>query len=627
MNEAQLTESAQRTRDEILDRLMEGRLDMALTCYVEASGKTYSEAESILERLAQILERPGLDADEEAFLAEFRGSLDPHGQRHEVEPRQPQAHQRDPASPLDISRQEAGLSPDEPEPSTLRIADLPEYLQQWLDPEISLHEPARFFPVGFARPRSAILILLALVFVFWLIFGLSAEPWEQLAIGIGIGLPLFLYAIRLIKPYWRGTRARSSIRRGTWRQGLFLLAEDLLYYDGCCVIHVPRKHASHLRTPELTEKHNRDRYTGSHRNRVLRQDAGPKLDPAVVYCDRNSGAQAIAIAVNSTAWWKHLDSAWDTWKQTGDAPPPLTVGAVVAIVRRWLPVLAYLHGLYGLVLLVAALLAMKFQDHYGYNPLFILGLGALSSALLLFLSVRAAPFAHRMWKAVPRKLVSNRGGGYVGLLCLLTFVGSIAVVMKASAWNYSGSAERLPDVRIADIGSYIGKNVMLGLPDGEILRAAGYGTYQSYEYQSASKRRERGAMHYVARLVSGSDPSVCLYLGATEINGIAWPSVAARHLQTAPYYREPSPYGNSDPDSYRKAIMDLDGPEPSCRPTVVEAVADPDAPAARDLQSFWLILILFNLLPLLMLLVWAWFTFERDWTWDSPTDSSGGPGQ
>jgi len=75
LDEKPLTPEAQRARDEILDYLLQGRQVDALREYLHASGKQFSEARSVVDRLSQILDKPGLDDAEQAFLAEFRASL------------------------------------------------------------------------------------------------------------------------------------------------------------------------------------------------------------------------------------------------------------------------------------------------------------------------------------------------------------------------------------------------------------------------------------------------------------------------------------------------------------------------------------------------------------------------
>ncbi|WPL12147.1 MULTISPECIES: DUF3592 domain-containing protein [Thiorhodovibrio] len=77
MEDHQLSPQARQARDEILDLLLQGQKIHAIQRYVQASGKGLAEAKTVIDRLSQVLEKPGLDEAEQAFLAGFRASL--HG--------------------------------------------------------------------------------------------------------------------------------------------------------------------------------------------------------------------------------------------------------------------------------------------------------------------------------------------------------------------------------------------------------------------------------------------------------------------------------------------------------------------------------------------------------------------
>jgi hypothetical protein len=79
LEDQHLSPQAQQSRDEIIDLLLEGHQEKAILRYVEASGKGFPEAKSIIERLNQVLQKPGLDAAEQAFLAGFRTTLNRRG--------------------------------------------------------------------------------------------------------------------------------------------------------------------------------------------------------------------------------------------------------------------------------------------------------------------------------------------------------------------------------------------------------------------------------------------------------------------------------------------------------------------------------------------------------------------
>ncbi|MEZ5659635.1 MAG: hypothetical protein R3E83_14210 [Burkholderiaceae bacterium] len=71
-----MTPQARQARDEILEHLIDGRYVTAVRVYRASSGKPLAESRSVIDRLRQILDKPGSDAADEAFLAEFRASLD-----------------------------------------------------------------------------------------------------------------------------------------------------------------------------------------------------------------------------------------------------------------------------------------------------------------------------------------------------------------------------------------------------------------------------------------------------------------------------------------------------------------------------------------------------------------------
>jgi hypothetical protein len=77
MEDHQLSPQARQARDEILDLLLQEQKIHAIQRYVQASGKSLAEAKTVIDRLSQVLEKPGLDAAEKAFLAGFRVTL--HG--------------------------------------------------------------------------------------------------------------------------------------------------------------------------------------------------------------------------------------------------------------------------------------------------------------------------------------------------------------------------------------------------------------------------------------------------------------------------------------------------------------------------------------------------------------------
>lgn len=75
MENNRLSPEAQQARDEILDLLVQGQKVLAIRRYMRASGKGISEAKTVIDRLSQVLEKPGLDAAERSFLAGFRATL------------------------------------------------------------------------------------------------------------------------------------------------------------------------------------------------------------------------------------------------------------------------------------------------------------------------------------------------------------------------------------------------------------------------------------------------------------------------------------------------------------------------------------------------------------------------
>jgi len=70
-----LSPQAQQARDEIVDLILQGQQVRAIRRYIQASGKGISEAKTVIDRLSELLEKPGLDAAEKAFLAGFRATL------------------------------------------------------------------------------------------------------------------------------------------------------------------------------------------------------------------------------------------------------------------------------------------------------------------------------------------------------------------------------------------------------------------------------------------------------------------------------------------------------------------------------------------------------------------------
>lgn len=76
MDDHQLSPQARQARDVILDWLMQGQQARAIERHIQASGKDLAEAKTVIDRLTQLLEKPGLDAAEKVFLAGFRATLD-----------------------------------------------------------------------------------------------------------------------------------------------------------------------------------------------------------------------------------------------------------------------------------------------------------------------------------------------------------------------------------------------------------------------------------------------------------------------------------------------------------------------------------------------------------------------
>ena len=76
MQAHQASAHARQARDDIVDLLLDGQQAKAIVRYVEASGVAPPEAGRVIARLGEVLAKPGLDADEQAFLADFRATLD-----------------------------------------------------------------------------------------------------------------------------------------------------------------------------------------------------------------------------------------------------------------------------------------------------------------------------------------------------------------------------------------------------------------------------------------------------------------------------------------------------------------------------------------------------------------------
>ena len=486
---------------------------------------------------------------------------------------------------------------------------LPDTLRRWCNPDVPLAEPSRYFPGGFARPWWA--PPCALLAVFWNLaiirqYLLEAGNVAMFAATFALlGLPLLIFAVLGLRRWWPATRARGRHRKGRWRDGVFLLDEGLLVVSGASATFVPRQRVRALRSHADAQALNRkEKREGQHRVR-----------PGIFFEDSDGAHAFVRIDEPREIWWSLLAARWSTWKQDGSAPDalpaPVTAGAAL---RDWLPNLAYLQGLYLLVTVLGLglfhLLASLLGADAGFMLSFVLGLALMFGFIgLAFVLLKGLK---RRWPELPVSLAYEHGGGYAVLLGFCAF-GSLVVIGGQSAlWWQTAFAARLTDVRVADAPAYRGQNVLLGLSDA-VIEARRYGAYQPLIHSADHRRSERGNYLYVTRLTSTDASAPCLYLGAAG-SKVHRRSEAQRLLVPATFYREPLRLASpADADDWARAVDDLEGDGPRCTLMIVEGIDNPDALAAEEWRGIWRYLLLFQVLPLVMLLAWAFFKREQRW--------------
>ncbi|MBK5967493.1 hypothetical protein CCR91_01535 [Thiorhodovibrio winogradskyi] len=439
----------------------------------------------------------------------------------------------------------------------------------------------------------------------------KASPAYTAAMLVMLSLPLLVGSLIALRRWLPATRARWLREKGRWRDGVYLLEDRLLYVRGETATIIKRSRLRALRTKQDADRFNKDgKREGKHR-----------LLPAIGYQDDRGKQAYLAIDENRDIWWSSIAERWDDWRRTGKPPSAVEPQTTRAAIKQWLPNIIYLQLLYLTVVLAGVILFIFLADWIDPDTAFIVNGGVALIMMLGFIGI-----AFKLHKPLRRwfpklNLSYEHGGGYGVLLGFFTMGSVLFVGAQGNVWWQTAFAERLPEVFLAEAMRYKGENVMLGLRDARVDQGkfgVEYGAYQPWIFSAAERESNRGPYHYVARLVSTRSPETCLYVAAVEDDPLIKTerrSSAERLLTTAPYYREPLGLGRTEKArAWQHALDDLEGSETRrCQNMMVEPIADPDALAAKDWRQLWWVILLLQLLPLVMLSIWAGFKRENRW--------------